>query len=184
MPLFIPILLGTARDNRLSAHVARFMFDEARKDGRFETEIADISELLTHQKTIRPEDIKEKTRWGSIMGRADGLIVVSPEYNHSFPGELKLLLDELYKEYNQKPVAICGVSDGPVGGARMVQSLRLVTIALQMTPIRNVIYFTNVDKLFDQGGVITDASYMPKARALFDQIVWYAEALKVAREKR
>lgn len=183
MSLFIPILLGTARDNRLSEHATRFMFEEAKKDGRFETEIADISQLLTHSKTVRPEDIKEKTKWGSIMERADGLIIVSPEYNHSFPGELKLLLDELYKEYNHKPLAICGVSDGPVGGARMVQSLRLVAIALQMIPIRSVIYFLNSKTLFDGNGNITDSSFSQKTKVLFDQLVAYAQAFKSVRQK-
>lgn len=60
------------------------------------------------------------------MTRADGLVIVSPEYNHGYPGEMKLMLDQLYKEYNRKPVGICGVSSGALGGARMVEQLRLI----------------------------------------------------------
>ena len=46
---------------------------------------------------------------------------VVPEYNHSFPGLLKHVLTEL-KEYIHKAVGVCGVSAGPFGGARMIQS--------------------------------------------------------------
>lgn len=184
MSLFIPILLGTAREGRLSEYVARFIFDEAKKYGQFETEIADVSRLLSRSKTIRPEDVKEKTQWGSIMERADGLIIVAPEYNHSYPGELKILLDELYKEYNRKPVGICGVSDGPIAGSRMVQSLRLVMIALQMVPIRNTVYFANSKTLFGEDGSIQDSSFVEKAQGLFNEITWYAKALKAAREEK
>ncbi len=181
MSLFIPILIGTARDGRLSKYAAQFVLEEAKKDSRFETELVDVKDVLTHIKTIRPEDMQESP-WKKIMERADGLIIVSPEYNHSYPGELKLLLDELYHEYARKPVGICGVSNGILGGARMAQSLRLVMIALEMVPIKNTLYFLNSKTLFDNEGRMIDSSFVNKAKIFFDQIVWYAEALKLARE--
>ena len=183
MSLFIPILIGTARDGRLSKYAAQFVLEEAKKDSRFETELVDVKDVLTHIKTIRPEDMQESP-WKKIMERADGLIIVSPEYNHGYPGELKLLLDELYVEYNRKPVGICGVSNGAFGGARMVQSLRPVLIGLEMVPIKNALYFLNSKTLFDSEGRITDPSFVNRAKIFFDQIIWYAEALKVAREKK
>ena len=59
----------------------------------------------------------------ATVERADGLIIVAPEYNHSFPGLLKHVLDTNLKEYIHKAVGVCGVSAGPFGGARMIQSL-------------------------------------------------------------
>ena len=117
------------------------------------------------------------------MARADGLIIVSPEYNHGYPGELKILLDTLYQEYNRKPVGICGVSDGLMGGGRMVEHLRQVLVELQMAPIHAALYFRNVEKLFDTSGNMTDGAYEKRAKDFFDELTWFASALKQAREQ-
>src|SRR5258705_3488039 len=62
------------------------------------------------------------SQFSAKVARADGLILVVPEYNHSFPGLLKHVLDTNLKEYIHKAVGVCGVSAGPFGGARMIQS--------------------------------------------------------------
>lgn len=179
--LFIPILLGTAREGRRTEHAARFVFEEAKQYSQFETEFIDPRDFLTAPATEGMSEENSK-RWSEIMTRADGLIIVSPEYNHGYPGELKMMLDQLYKEYNRKPVAICG-SGGGLGGARMVEVLRIAAIELQMIPIRNAVYFSNIKTLFDESGAIRDESYREKLKKLFDELTWYARALKEAREK-
>lgn len=122
-------------------------------------------------------------RYREKITRADGLIIVSPEYNHGYPGELKLLLDRAYKEYAHKPVGICGVSSGIMGGGRMVEQLRLIAIDFALVPIKPAIYFRTVETLF-QNGIITDASYAEQVRGFLDELVWFARALKIARETR
>ena len=77
------------------------------------------------------------------MLAADGLIVVSPEYNHGYPGPLKEVLDSLYEEYEHKPIGICGAGGG-LGGSRAVEQLRLVAIELKLVPIREALYFPMV----------------------------------------
>ncbi len=179
--LFIPILLGTAREGRQSEKAARFVLEEAEKYGQFETQLLDVRDFVGIGKTAAME--KEKSEeWSGIMKRADGLIIVSPEYNHGYPGELKLMLDQLYEEFNHKPMGICGVSAGPLGGGRMVEQVRLVAIELQMVPIRNAVYFSGVHSLFDEQGKIKDQSFAEKLKPMFDELVWYARALKTARE--
>ena len=108
---------------------------------------------------------------------------MAPEYDHGYPGELKMMLDMLYKEFNRKPVGICGVSAGGTGGVRVVEQLRLVAIEFQMVPIREAIYFSNVHKLFDEEGNITDESYIGQTKSFFEELLWYARALKAAREQ-
>ena len=115
------------------------------------------------------------------MRRADGVVIVSPEYNHGYPGELKLLLDTAYEEYNRKPLGICGVSSRGIGGARMVEQLRLVAIELQMVPIRNAVYFSNVKSLFNADGSTADSSYGERIKKMMEELLWYAEVLKAAR---
>ena len=181
--LFIPILLGTAREGRRTENAAKFVFEEAKKDGRFETQFLDVRDFVTIPKTegtMSPERLKE---WSKIMARADGLIIVSPEYNHGYPGELKLMIDELYDEYKHKPMGLCGTGGG-LGGARAVEMLRIVAIELHMVPLNNAVYFSNIKTLFDENGKIQDASYADRLKKLFNELVWYAEVLKAAREKK
>lgn len=179
--LYIPIILGTAREGRNSEKAAQFIFSEVKKN-EIETEIIDVRDYILKSTDNTGESAQAK-KLAEKISRADGLIIVSPEYNHGYPGELKMTLDMLYKEYARKPVAICGVSIGGLGGARMVEQLRLVAIELHMVPIREAVYFSNVSQIFDEGGKIKDLSYTQRVNTMLKELAWYAEALKTARLK-
>jgi len=178
--MYIPIILGTARKDRQSEKAAQFVLQEASKAG-IETEIIDVQDFLicatdNTQKNALAKKLSEK------ISKADGLIIVSPEYNHGYPGELKLMLDMLYAQYAKKPVGFCGVSAGGLGGARAVEQLRLVSIEFHMVPIREAIYFSNIQNLFDEKGNIKDNSYYARIKTFLEELLWYAKALKNARE--
>lgn len=178
--LFIPIILATGREGRLSENAAYFVLKQTKKFG-IKSELIDVRDFgLTI--TDRNPNTNQAKSFSTIMSSADGLIIVSPEYNHGYPGELKMVLDQLYKEYNRKPIGICGVSSGRLGGARMVEKLRLVAIELQMVPIRSAVYFSNIRELFDETGNIKDDSYEKRTETFLKELVWYARALKQARE--
>ncbi len=181
--LFIPIILGTAREGRRSEAAARFVLAQAQTYGQFETEMFDVRDYAIVPKTERNGKEATDLPWAKVMARADGLIIVAPEYNHGYPGELKFMLDQAYVEYNRKPAAICGVGGG-LGGGRMVEGLRTVLLELQMVPVRNAIYFSNPWNLFDAQGAINDPSYAEKLKIMFDELLWYARALKTAREMK
>ncbi len=116
------------------------------------------------------------------MTKADALIIVTPEYNHGYPGELKLVLDQLYDEYRRKPVAFCGLSISLLGGGRAIEQLRLVAVELQMVPIRNAVYFPNVDKLLEEEEEKLREKYHARLENLFEELIWYANVLKHGRE--
>ena len=183
--VFIPLVLGTGRKGRESENVARFVFGELIKQEGIESEFVDIREH-TYDVTVPPWGDgganKDSTPWKQIMEKADGLIIVTPEYNHGYPGELKLLLDSLYTEYEQKPVALCGVSRGAFGGTRVINALRQVLIELKMVPIRSALYFGKAHELFDEKGAIKDEQFVERTHMMFDDLLWYARALKSARE--
>ncbi|MHB9019525.1 MAG: NADPH-dependent FMN reductase [Minisyncoccota bacterium] len=162
--IFIPIILGTAREGRESEKVAKFVLAETQKYG-FETELIDIKNYATPATQTLKENIKNEL--SSILKKANGLIIVSPEYNHGYPGELKIFLDNFYQEYFYKPLAICGVSAGSLGGARMVEQLRLVSIELHMIPIREAVYFSSVKNIFDEKENIKDNSYKERLQVMF-----------------
>ena len=179
--LFIPIILGSAREGRQSEKAAKFVLEEAKLYGKFETELIDVRDfgLLKTDDTKTSEKAK---KFSETIDRADGLIIISPEYNHGYPGELKMTLDQLYKEYKHKPVGICGVSEGRMGGSRAVEQLRLVAIEFQMVPISKAVYFSNIEDVFDeQGNNKYLDSYRKQLKSLFDELEWYAKALKAAK---
>lgn len=179
--MFIPIILGTARTGRNSLLPAKYILDQVTKAG-LETQLLDVKDnrLEATDNSLNSPISKE---YAKIIDRADGLIIVSPEYNHGYPGELKMMLDMAYKEYFHKPVGICGVSIGILGGARMVEQLRLVCIELHMIPLREAIYFPKVQDLFDSQGLIKDNTYTARVKTFLDELKMYAEALKAARNK-
>ena len=182
---FIPVLLGTGRVDRASERVAKFVHSEVKKNSSIETELVDVKEF-GYTVTIPPWGAggadEKSTQWKEVMTRADGLIIVTPEYNHGYPGELKLLLDSLYAEYEKKPVLLCGVSGGGLGGARVVDHIKQVLIELKMVPIHSALYFSNAGKLFDEKGAIKDETYAKRVSDSLVELLWYAESLKGARK--
>jgi len=179
--MYIPIILGTARKGRQSEKAANYVLGEVKRAG-LETELIDVRDYGIAATDNTPETPQAK-KLSEKITRADGLIVVSPEYNHGYPGELKMMIDMLYAQYAQKPIGFCGVSAGPLGGGRAVEQLRQVAVELHMVPIREAIYFPNVYTLFDEKGNINDKAYAERARKFLEELTWYAKALKKGREK-
>jgi len=180
-PVFIPVVLGTARQGRLSEPAANFVFGEVSKRNDIETELIDIRKI-----PIRMDDAGEalkNSQFSATVARSDGLILVVPEYNHSFPGLLKHVLDTNLKEYIHKAVGICGVSAGPFGGARMIESLIPVLRELGLVAIFWDVYFGTAGKLFDPAtGKITDSAYVRRLEKFLNELVWMARTLRHARE--
>lgn len=176
--LFIPLILGTAREGRESEKVARYVLGELAKIGTFTTQLVDVKDHLFGKTAEHPE---ESGPWQEIMTKADGLIIVSPEYNRGIPGELKILLDSLDEEYVRKPVAIVGVSSGKVGGARMAEAILPTLVSLGMVPITPSIQFPVVQGLFSPEGKILEDSYEKRIHNMFKELTWFAEVLKKAR---
>ncbi len=180
--MYIPIILGTAREGRQSEKVAKFILEQTKKAG-VESDIIDTRSFRI-EATDNTQSQPEAKEYAEKVEKADGLIVVSPEYNHSFPGELKMMLDMAYRQYFNKPIGFCGVSAGPLGGARAVENLRLVSVELHMVPIREALYFPVVQDLFDENGKINDDAYLRRFKRFLDELLWYAEALKPARKNK
>src|SRR5687767_10569647 len=180
-PLFIPVILGTVRKGRASENVARFVFQQVRQREDVETELVDIREL-----DLRIDDagegIKDR-RFSEICERADGLVLVVPEYNHGYPGMLKHVLDSNLKEYIHKAVGICGVSAGGFGGTRVIQSLLPVLRELGLITIFWDGNFSGAQALFDEAGNITDRDTHEKRIDKFlGELIWMSKVLRYGRE--
>jgi len=179
-PLFIPIILGTARRGRQSENVARFVFEQTNKRADVETELIDVCKLPMKLDDAG-EQMKDPT-FSATIQRCDGLIIVTPEYNHGYPGLLKHALDMNLEEYIHKAVGICGVSAGPVGGAREIEGLLPVMRELGLVTIFWDVNFGNVQKLFDEQGNLLDESYVRRLDKFLNELIWMARVLRYGRE--
>jgi NAD(P)H-dependent FMN reductase len=179
-PLFIPIILGTARRGRRTEHAARFVLEQTRKRADIKTELIDVCNL-----PLKLDDAGEQMKdpkFSATVERSDGLIIVSPEYNHGYPGLLKHALDMNLEEYIHKAVGICGVSAGPFGGARVIEALLPVMRELGLVTIFWDVNFGNVQKLFDDQGNLLDQSYMRRLDKFLNELIWMARVLRYGRE--
>jgi NAD(P)H-dependent FMN reductase len=179
-PLSIPVILGTARKGRMSMRAARFIVGELAKRPALVTELIDVAELALPLDDAG-ESIKDPS-FAAQMDRADALVIVSPEYNHSFPGLLKHVLDSCLKEYIHKAAGIVAVSTSSFGGARVVENLLPVLRELGLVAIFWDINFGKVASLFDDAGTLLDTSFVRRAEQFIDELVWMAKTLRHGRE--
>lgn len=179
--LFIPVILGTARKGRASENVAKFVLGEVRKREGVETELIDIRDLK-----FAIDDAGEALKdaaFSEQMMRADGFVIVSPEYNHGYPGLLKHVLDTNLKEYIHKAVGICGVSAGGFGGTRVIQGLLPVLRELGLVTIFWDGNFSGAQSLFDESGEIKDRPTQEKRIDKFlGELIWMSKVLRHGRE--
>jgi NAD(P)H-dependent FMN reductase len=164
----------------MSEHVARFVLEEVRKREDITTELVDVRKMKLPV-TDAGEALKD-TQFSATVDRADGLIIVAPEYNHGYPGLLKHALDSNLKEYIHKAVGICGVSAGPFGGARVIENLLPVMRELGLVTIFWDVNFSSVQTVFDEAGNLIDQSYVKRFDKFIKELIWMAKLLRHGRE--
>ena len=179
-PLYIPVILGTARKGRASENVANFVFDEVRKREGVETELIDIRKLKLPMDDAG-EAIKDP-QFSATVEKADGLVLVVPEYNHGYPGLLKHALDSNLKEYIHKAVGVCGVSAGGFGGTRVIENLLPVLRELGLVTIFWDGNFSGAQKLFDADGNLLDQSHIKRIDKFLRELIWMSTVLRWGRE--
>lgn len=180
--LRLPVLLGTNRKMRKSVLAAKWLIGEMGKRTEIETRLFDTDDFALPQddygtgiKDLFPE-------WRDAIVKADGLIIVSPEYNHGYPGTLKAVLDLLLKEYIHKSVALVGVSAGPWGGTRVIESIVPLVRELGLAVTFTDLNFPFIQKTFDDEGKLLDSAFEQKAQGFLDELIWMTRALKWGRE--
>jgi NAD(P)H-dependent FMN reductase len=179
--LFIPVILGTVRAGRMSAHAARLVKQELVKRDGVETELIDIAQLPLP--TNDAGEAIKNAEFSNKMDRADAMVIVSPEYNHGYPGLLKHVLDSCLKEYIHKAVGLVGVSAGQFGGSRVIENLLPVMRELGLVTIFWDVNFSSVHKVFSADGALLDNAYLSRTDKFLSELIWMAKTLRHGREQ-
>jgi NAD(P)H-dependent FMN reductase len=183
-PLQVAVIIGSTREGRVGDRVGRWFATRAAQRGDLAVTVLDLADfdLPAGYPGARTPHVE---RFAAEIGRADAFVLVTPEYNHSFPASLKLAIDHAYDEWHAKPVGF--VSYGCRSeGTHAVDQLRTVFTALHAVTMRDGVGF---DLLTGTGQLVaTDPSAAdglgPAVATLLDQLRWWGLALRDARAAR
>ncbi|MFH8346979.1 NADPH-dependent FMN reductase [Streptomyces sp. NPDC018045] len=180
-PFTLAVIVGSTREGRFAPVVANWFAGHAGRRADVVTDVIDLDEIRPYELRYGSE---EMAAYAKRVGTADAFVVITPEYNHSFPAPLKHAVDLLREEWQAKPVGF--VSYGGIsGGLRAVEQLRLVFAELHATTVRETVSFPMAGRLFDDEGALREPLDADRAATvLLDQLAWWAHALREAREAR
>jgi NAD(P)H-dependent FMN reductase len=178
-PLHLAVIVGSTRPGRLGPTVARWFVAQADQRDDVLVDLVDLAEV--DLPTVHAADHAGVDLYRRRLEAADGFVVVTPEYNHSFPASLKHAIDLAHEPWHAKPVAF--VSYGGIsGGLRAVEQLRQVFAELHATTVRDTVSFHNPWGLFDERDQTREAvGADTAAKVMLDRLTWWARALRTAR---
>ena len=178
----ISVIIGSTREGRFSEKSARWIYTHLQSQPGIQSQLLDLRDhpLPFFDQPIHPSapgrapyKLPVVGRWTAEIARSDGFIIATPEYNHGVPAVLKNALDWVYGEWSRKPVGF--VSHGSASGARSVEHLRGIVIALQMMPIRAAVQIPiEALRAHFQGGDVSAAlaKVDDQARAMIGELLW------------
>lgn len=178
----IPILLGTPRKDRRSENVANWVLSRVEARDDIETRLFDVRDFDIPNDHYGMELKDQFPEWRDAIIAADGLIVVTPEYNHGYPGSLKSVIDLLLPEYIHKAVGIVSVSAGVWGGTRVIEAMVPMVRELGLAVTFTDLNFPQVQNTFDDDGNLLDKAYEKRAGGFLDELVWMSRTLRWGRE--
>jgi NAD(P)H-dependent FMN reductase len=181
--LTIPVVLGSVRPRRLSERPAHLLVERLIARGctapLVDLRALDLPVFGQHQGDAEPPAVLALQQTAAA---ADAIVWLTPEYNHSFTSAVKNAVDYLHSEIRRKPMAVCGLSGGGLGGARAVEQLKLVLIELHAVTIRDSVYFSDARNIFDPTGTLLHSEYVGRIDDMLAELIWYTQVLRWGRD--
>lgn len=187
----IAIIISSTREGRFADKPAQWLLEKAKARSEFDVEIVDLRDFdlpffdeVASNAWVPTQDPKA-VAWQNKIGEFDGYIFLVAEYNRSITGVLKNALDQAYVEWVRKPAAYVGY--GSVGAARAIEQLRLISVELQMVPVRQGVHIGGSDFFTVWGGgknepmETIEPAVGPSLNDLFENLAWWANTTKAAR---
>lgn len=189
----LQVIVGSTRPTRAADRVAPWVVERAQAHGGFEVELLDLRDwslpfFQEHLGTIG--DISDPTysdpivlKWNRKIAEGDAYLIVTAEYNHSVPGQLKNAIDNVFISFGfrNKPIGFVGYSGGIAAGTRAVEHLALIFIEAEAVPLRNSVLIPFVTDAFNENGKPENPATEIALGITLDDLVWFSNALGRAR---
>ncbi len=179
----IVIISSSVRTGRSSHRVALYLKNYLESKNRSTVEILDLKvcnfPLFDERLRFQKNPTTEMLDFSSKIKTADGVIIVTPEYNGGYPASLKNAIDLLYEEWHRKPIAISTVSDGNFAGTQVITSLQFSLWKIRAWTVPAMFQIPKVQDTFDEQGIPADKNITDKkAKHFIDELLWCMEANK------
>lgn len=179
----IAIISASVRTGRRSHRVAQYFEKYFEENNLATTEIIDLKAynfpLFEERLKYMSAPSADILEYSERIRKADGILIVTPEYNGGYPASLKNAIDILYDDWNHKPVAISTVSDGVFGGSQVITSIQFSLWKMHAMTIPAMFPVPNVNNALDENGIPADKAAMDKRAKYFaGELLWYVEAKK------
>ena len=178
----LAIIVGSTREGRVAPAVAAWFAARAETRADLTLDVIDLADVRLPEVLGRARS-PEVEALGARLAAADAFVVVTPEYNHSFPASLKSAIDWYSQEWRAKPIGFVSYG-GMSGGLRAVEHLRQVFADLHAVSVRDSVSFHGVWTQFTPDGrLLEEEGARRAAHVMLEQLAWWAQALKAARER-
>ncbi|GAB4092110.1 NADPH-dependent FMN reductase [Flaviaesturariibacter terrae] len=179
----IALVSSSVRTGRNSHRVALYLSNYIRENGLGNVDMLDLYAyqfpLFDERLQYQPNPAPDVVEFAAKISNADGVLLVTPEYNGGYPAALKNVVDLLYPEWKRKPLALATVSDGPFGASQVATSLSFTLLKIGALVTPSFYRVPNVQKAYDENGVPADKAGTDKrAKAFLDEFFWCVEARK------
>jgi NAD(P)H-dependent FMN reductase len=177
----IAIISSSVRTGRASLRVALYFKNYLEANTLATAELLDLAEyqfpVFNERLKFQKEPSKEILDFAGKIKLADGVIIVTPEYNGGYPASLKNVVDLLYDEWYRKPIAIATVSNGIFGGSQVITSLQFTLWKIRAWTVPAMFPVPKVQEAFDENGTPADKAATDKRAAGFiNELLWCMEA--------
>ncbi|MEV6552202.1 NAD(P)H-dependent oxidoreductase [Streptomyces sp. NPDC051597] len=186
-PLRLTVVLGSDREGRFGPVVGRWLLARLRERDDFDVEVVDLAEdrlptSISYEPAPPVRAVLDTVT--PKLAAADAFLVLTPEYNHSFPASVKNLIDWHFVQWQAKPVGFVSYG-GMSGGLRAVEHLRTVFAEMHAVTVRDTVSFHHAHGLFGPDGELAEPSGPETAvKRLLDQLAWWGRTLRDAKETR
>jgi NAD(P)H-dependent FMN reductase len=178
----IAIIVGSVRTGRKTPLAANYLRQELLKNDKITAvtylDIAEYNFPVMQERNaylkVKPEGMEE---FSQKLEAADGIVVISPEYNGSIPGALKNTLDYFYPELSKKVIGLLTVSAGNLGGINVHHDLQKWVLHMRAYAIPMKYLLTQIHQAFDEAGIPTDEHFIKSTSLFINELTWLTEAI-------
>lgn len=180
--LYVPVVVGSIRQGRQTPKVARYLQQRLQATGEIDAPYLDLAEFdfppMVERLGFLESPPPQVVEFSKEIKAADALVIVSPDYNNSYPGVLKNALDYFFTEFRHLPVGVATVSANPHGGFVTATSLQMLLLAMQAIVLPYAVRVVDIEHSFGDDAQPRDEVYQKEADFFIEELLWYSRMVK------